>query len=100
MSFTMAASCDLLVGLRLRRAVRGLREGTNDAAAGELDLEGVVRMALGVTQHEVGRARERGLVGGLPAQRCLGRGVAPGLVGDAAEGAPPLPDGAALELER
>ena len=36
-------SPDLLVGLRLRRAARGLRQRAHDGAARQLDLEGVVR---------------------------------------------------------
>src|SRR5580704_8003448 len=84
-SFAWRCSHDLLVGLRLRRALRGLGQRANDAAAGEIDLEGVVRITPGVAQQEVRRLRERGAISDLPAQRGLRRGVAPWLVGDAAE---------------
>src|SRR5262245_8689940 len=100
MSRIMTWSRDPLVGLRLRGAIRGLRQSPHDAAAGELDLESVVGVALGVAQEQIGGARERRRPGRLPAQRRLGRRIAPGLVGDAAERQTGLLDGVAIELER
>src|SRR5215831_7225703 len=92
-------SDDFFERLRLRRATRRLRERTHDAAAREIDLEGVVREAFGVAQQHVGRARERRRVGWLPAQRGFGLRITPGLVRDAAERKAPLLYGVAVELE-
>src|SRR3954453_18018149 len=72
MSSIMSRSHDSLVGLRLRRAVCGLAERAHDAAAGELDLEGVVGVALGVAQQHIGCARECRGLGCLAAQSSLG----------------------------
>ena len=94
------ASPDFLVGLRLRRAARRLRQRADDGAARQVDLESVVLEALGVAQQEVGRARERRAFGGLPAQRRFGRRIAPRLVRDAAERQPRLLDRVAVELQR
>ena len=92
---------DLLVGLRLRRAARRLRQRANDGAAREIDLEGVVLEALGVAQQDVrGAARNVASFGRLPAQRRFGRRVAPRLVRDAAERQARLLDRVAFELER
>ncbi len=66
---------------------------------GELDLEGVVLIALGSGNGEVGRLPE-GLGGrGLPGEGVLGLRRAPGLVGDAAEGEASGLDGVAVHLE-
>ena len=66
----MALPCsqNLLVGLRLRRASRCLHQCPNDAAARQFDLEGIVCVALGVAQQQVGRMRESGLIGGPDAE--------------------------------
>ena len=99
-SWACSCSPDFLVGLRLRGAGRRLRQRADDGAASEIDLEGVVLEALGVAQQEVRSARERRLVGGLPAQRRFGRRVAPRLVRDAAERQTGLFDRIAFELQR
>src|SRR5262245_24429953 len=99
-NLSWACSQDLLVGLRLRRAARGLRQGANDGAAGEIDLEGIVRISLGVAQQDVGRLRESGRTGGLPAQRRLSRRVAPRLVRDAAQRQTGFFDRASVEVQR
>src|SRR4051794_16689648 len=92
-------SPDLLDGLRLRRGVRGLRQGSHDGAAREIDLEGVVLKTLGVAQQKLRRAFETCGVGGLAAKRGFGFRIAPGLVRDAAERQPRLFDGAAIHFE-
>ena len=51
----------------MRRAPRRLGQRTNDGAAGEVDLEGIVLEAFGVPQQLVRGAREGRLPGGLPA---------------------------------
>ncbi len=68
--------------------------------ARQLDLEGVVREALGVAQHQVRRTGECRKACGLAAQRRLGARVAPRLVRDAAERQPRLFDRVAVELQR
>src|SRR5262252_1840999 len=96
----LPCSQNLLVGLRLRRASRGLHQCPNNGAASQFDLEGIVGVTLSVAQHQVGRVREAGLIGGLPAQRCFGGGIAPRLVRDAPERQAGLLDGASIELQR
>src|ERR1700687_4434464 len=93
-------SPDFLVGLRLRRGMRRLRQRSHDGATRQIDLEVVVPEALGVAQQQIRRIRERGLAGGLPAQCGFGRTIAPRLVRDAAERQACLLDRAAFELER
>src|SRR5687767_14346056 len=95
----MACSRDLLVGLRLRRAARRLRQRADDRPARELDLERIVLEALGLAQDQIGRLSKRRLTRGAAADRSLGLRVAPGLVCDAAECETGLFNGAALELE-
>src|SRR5262249_38596968 len=80
----MAVSGDLLAGLRLRCAACRLRQRADDGPARQLDLERVVRESPGVAQHEIGRGTERRLGRSLVPERCLGLGVAPRLVCDAA----------------
>src|SRR4051812_26111507 len=92
-------SRDLLVGLDLRRAARGLRQPADDGAARQIDLEGVVPEALGFAHDDSGGLRERRFVSRLAAQRGLGLRVAPRLVGDAAERETRFFDGAAVELD-
>src|SRR4051794_20995068 len=58
---TMARSRDLLVGLRLRGAVRRLRQRADNAAPRQVDLEGVVRVTFGVAQQHARCLREAGL---------------------------------------
>src|SRR5262249_18473879 len=72
-------SPDLLVRLRLRSALRGLRQRANDAAACKLDLEGIVRVAARLAQQHVGCAREARSIGRLSPQRRLRRRIAPRL---------------------
>src|SRR4029077_15681325 len=60
-------SQDLLTGLRLWRALRGLSQRAYDAAACQVDLERIVRVALGVAQQKICRAPESGRIGRLPA---------------------------------
>src|SRR4051812_16720995 len=93
------SSRDLLVGLRLGRAGGGLGQGADDGAAGEIDLEAVMAEALGPGEDDIGRGREARRGGRLAAERGLGLGLAPGLMGDAAEGEARLRDPVALELE-
>src|SRR5262249_5333300 len=59
-------SPNLLVGLRLRRALRGLRERAYDAAPRELDLEGIVRVAASFPQQHIGGAGKRGAIAASP----------------------------------
>src|SRR5262249_23736832 len=93
-------SPNLLVGLRLRRALRGLRERAYDAAPRELDLEGIVRVAASFPQQHIGGAGKRGAIGRLTAQRRLRRLIAPGLMRNATQRQARFFDGPALELER
>src|SRR5260370_1348863 len=72
-------SPDLLVRLRWRRALRGLRERAHDAAARELDLEGIVRVASRLTQQHVRHAGKGRAIGRLSAQRRFRRRMAPRL---------------------
>jgi hypothetical protein len=58
---------DLLDRLGLWRPLRRLRQGANDAAPRQLDLEGVVIVASGVLQQQIRRAGKTGLVSGLSA---------------------------------
>src|SRR5215831_15653259 len=78
-------SRDLLVGLRLRRAARRLRQCADDGSARKLDLERVVPETSGVAQHTIGRLPESRRIGRLPAQRSFGLRVAPRPMGYAAE---------------
>src|SRR5260370_1348861 len=78
-------SPDLLVRLRLRRALRGLRERAHDAAARELDLEGIVRVASRLSEPHVRHAGKGRAMGRLSAQRRFRRGMAPRLVRNAAQ---------------
>src|ERR1700704_1745288 len=92
-------SHDVLVRLRLRRATRRLRERADDRAARKIDLEGIVLEALGVAQQRVSRTLEGLGTRRLPAQRCFGSRVAPGLVRDTAKRKTRLLDAVALELQ-
>src|SRR5260370_16815758 len=92
-------SADFLGGLRLWRAARGLCERARDTAAREIDLEGVVRVALGVAQQPVRRASERRGIGRLPAQGGFGLWVAPRPVRDTPERATSLLDATALQFQ-
>src|ERR1700736_1403456 len=92
-------SDDFLGGLRLWRAARGLCERARDTAAREIDLEGVVRVALSVAQQHVRRASERRGIGRLPAQGGFGLWVAPRPVRDTPERETSLLDGVAIEFE-
>ena len=92
-------SDDFLRRLRLRRAAYGLCERARNAAARELDLEGVVRGALGVAQQHVRGAKERRGIGRLPSQRGFSLWIAPRLVRDTPKRQAPFQDGVAIELE-
>src|SRR5215813_11986294 len=92
------SSDDFLGRLRLRRATRCLRERTYGAAAREIDLEGVVRVALGIVQQHIRRASERRGIGRLPVQRGFGLSIAPRLVRDTPEREASLLDGVAIEF--
>ena len=76
----MARSYDLLVGLRLWGAVCGLGQSANNRASGQVDLEGIMREALGVTQQQIGGTLERVGSRSLSIQRGLGGCIPPGLV--------------------
>src|SRR5258708_39156100 len=80
----LACLQDLLVGLRLRRALRGLHQCANDAAACQFDLEGIVLVSLSATKRHVRRVRESGSDGGLSRPHCFGRPITPRLVPHAA----------------
>ena len=54
---------------------------------------------LGVAQQNVSRTRERRRIDGLVTQRRLRFGIAPGLVGHAADGQPCLADAPARQLQ-
>ena len=69
----------------MRGSSRGLRQSSHDGAAREIDLEGVVRETLGVTQQQVRRVPEGRVICRLTAQRSFGRRIAPRLVRDATE---------------
>src|SRR5260370_26770312 len=56
----LACSQELFVGLRLRRALRGLHQCANDAAACQFDLEGIVLVSLSATERHVRRVPESG----------------------------------------
>src|SRR3954451_7820914 len=94
-----SCSRDFLGGLRLRGAVRRLRERADHGPARQIDLEIVVTKTFGIAQHDGGGLRKRCLVGGLAAKCRFGLSFAPGLVSDTAEGEPHLLDGAALEFQ-
>src|SRR5258708_29846419 len=96
----LACLQDLLVGLRLRRALRGLHQCANDAAACQFDLEGIVLVSLSATKRHVRRVRESGSIGGLSAQHCFGRRITPRLVRHAAERPTGLLDPGPLQLPR
>jgi hypothetical protein len=98
-SWTCSCSPDSVIGLRLRRAGRRLRQRTGDRAASEIDLEDALLQALGVAKREIRGAAERRPVGGLPAQRCLCCRVTPRLVRHTAERETGLLDRVALELQ-
>src|SRR5262245_46474765 len=91
-------SRDFLVGLRLRRAARCLRQRANDRAARQLDLERVVPEAFGLAQHDISGLGESRGISRLSTQRSFGLRVAPWLVGDAAERNARFLDGAAFEI--
>src|SRR5258705_3294372 len=85
--------------LGLRRAARCLCERAHEAAAREIDLEGVVLVASGLAQQHVRRAGECCGIGQLPVQGGFSPWIAPRLVRHAAEREPRLLDGVAIELE-
>src|SRR3954469_15634061 len=91
------ASLDALVGLGLRRAGGCLRQRPDDGPARQIDLEVVMAEALGIAQDMIGDRPEGGLLRRLAAQHVFRRGVAPRLMGDAAEGYPRLRNLAAVE---
>src|SRR5262249_27795771 len=78
---------------------RGLCERARDAAAREIDLEGVMRVALGVAQQHVRRASERRGIDRLPVKGGLGPWIAPRLLRDTPEREASLLNGVAIELE-
>src|ERR1044072_36409 len=82
---SLIASPHLLVGLRLRRAVRRLGQRANDGLARERDLERVVRVTLRIAQQQMGGLRKARLACLLAAQHGLDRCVAPRPMRDAAE---------------
>src|SRR5947209_13852713 len=92
-----AESKDFLVCLRLRRALRRLRQRTHNRAARKFDLEIVMAVAFGATQRCVGSLLEARLRCRLSAQRRFGGPVAPRLMRDAAERQPRLFDRVALD---
>src|SRR5712692_376748 len=94
-----SCSTHFLMGLRLRRAARRLSQCADDSAARKLDLEGVVREALGVAQQQVCGPVEIIRARSLPAEHRFRSLVAPRLVRDAAERKPGLLDDLALDLE-
>src|SRR5262245_66243663 len=66
---SFAFSQDLLVGLRLRRAARGLRQCADDGAGGQVDLEGIVLISLCVAEKDVGCKGRTGRDGRLNGER-------------------------------
>src|SRR5262249_23990699 len=92
-------SDDFLGRLRLRRAARRLCECARDAAAREIDLESVMRVASGVAQLHVRRASECRGIDRLPAQGRFSPLIAPWFVRDTPERESSLLDGVAIELE-
>jgi hypothetical protein len=93
-------SPDLLDRLDLRGGIRGLRQGANDGTARETDLEFVVFEAFGILEQRIGGGSEQLAARRLATQQRFRRGIAPGLVSDAAERQPRQPDAAVLEFER
>src|SRR3954463_5949480 len=93
------SSRDLLVGLGLGRAAGRLGEGADDGPARQVDLEVVMAETLGLAEDDIRGPGEARLLGRPAAERGLGLGIAPRLVGDAAEGKAGLRDLVALELE-
>src|SRR6185312_4320710 len=85
--------------LGLRRAACRLRERAHEAAAREIDLEGVVLIASGIAQQHVRRAGECCGSGRLSLQDRFSLRIAPRLVRHTAECEPRLLDGVAVELE-
>src|SRR3954471_23582604 len=85
--------------LGLRRAARRLRERAHEAAAREIDLEGVVLVTFCIAQQHVRRAGECCGIGRLPLQDRFSPRIAPRLVRHTAEREPRLLDGVAIELE-
>src|SRR5947209_12173820 len=85
-------SKDFLVCLRLRRALRRLRQRTYDRAARQFDLEIIMSVTFGAAEQCVGSLLEARSRCSLSAQCCFGRLVAPRLVRDAAERQPRLFD--------
>src|SRR6516162_5942234 len=93
------SSDDFLGRLRLRRGARGLCKRARNATTSEIDLEGVVLVALGVAQQRVCRASERRRIGRSPAQLGFGLWIAPRFMRNPAGREAPLPDRVAIELE-
>src|SRR5258705_4214062 len=85
--------------LGLRRAARCLCERAHEAAAREIDLEGVVLVASGIAQQHVRGAGECCGIGRLSAQDRFSARIAPRLVRHTAEREARLLDGVAIELE-
>ena len=80
-------------------SLRGLREGADDALLGELDLEGVVLVAVGAAEYEIGSLAEGFGRGAFVDESGFGLARAPGLVRDSAEGEAGGANGIAVELE-
>ena len=97
----MARSPDFLVRIAIAACRRAACVSVaDDGAARQLDLEGVVLVAFGVAQQEVGGVRESACARALAAQRRFGRRIAPRLVRDAAERQARLLDRAAFKFQR
>src|SRR5436309_16112197 len=94
-----AESKDFLVCLRLRRALRRLRQRTHNRAARQFDLEIVMSVTFGATQRCVGSLLEARLRCRLSAQCRFGGPVAPRLMRDSAKRQTRLLDAAAVEFE-
>ncbi len=95
----MVGSRNLLIGLRLRCAVRSLRQCTYNSAPREIDLEVIVAKALGFTQHDIGCEGKDFGIGGLPAQGGFGVGVSPRLMRDATERQPCIANRAIVQVK-
>src|SRR5712672_2700015 len=85
--------------LGLRRAARCLCERAHEAAAREIDLEGVVLVASGLAQQHVRRAGECCGIGELPVPGGFSPWFALGGVAHKPWSEPPLLEGVAIELE-
>ena len=88
-----------LLRLGLRRSSRGLRQCTDDGAACEFDLEGVVLESFSISQRQVRGAFESLRARDLSGQRRFGRLIPPWFVRDAAEREPGLSDRVAVHLQ-